>query len=122
MMTGQFEIHAQNREGAELIGATEIHYRRSIKCATERDVSRDELEVYDVVVPGYTTTQWPVIPQVPEELPLGRLPKWLRKERRADKRAWRALGLVFKTTPRFDPEYFDPLPEVPAAQLSSGGD
>jgi hypothetical protein len=120
MKVGSFVIQAENRASAEVLNATEIRYRRSLKCSCLNDGSDHVVELYDIIVPGCTNTQWPVKPQAPEEACLGPIPKWLRQQRRADKRAWRALGQVFRCTPRFEREFFDPLPEVPVAELSAG--
>jgi hypothetical protein len=119
MFQGRFVVQAENRAGAELVGATEIHYHRAMKPTDPNDPPESELELYDVIVPGYKNTEWPVAPQTPPPERLGRIPKWLRQQRRADKKAWRHLGQVFKCTPRFDPEYFDSLPDVPPAELGT---
>jgi hypothetical protein len=119
MSTSPFVVEAWNKDGAELISSTEIRYRRTMKIQVPREDGIDDMELYDVTVPGYEDTQLPFVPEdeVPERL--GPLPRWLRHERKEDRRRWRQIRQLFQQIDPFIPEYFHHVPDVPQADLSA---
>lgn len=66
------------------------------------DVNRANGSNFEIAIPK---TQY-------EEEPRRHLPKWLRQEMKNDKKAWKQIHRVLKQTPKYQPEYFSPLPEV----------
>lgn len=71
-----------------------------------------ELYLYDVNMANGSNIEIALPKTQYEEEPRRHLPKWIRQEMKNDKKAWKQIHRVLKQTPKYQPEYFSPLPEV----------
>ncbi|OHT08549.1 hypothetical protein TRFO_22888 [Tritrichomonas foetus] len=97
--------------------AATIKYHRKLIEQKNPEIPMKELFMYDVEIPNVENTEI-VVPKIyyEEEPARKHLPKWIRNEVARDKKAWRQYHQALKRTPKYAPEYFEPLPEVKPAQ------
>jgi hypothetical protein len=97
---------------------TRVGYRRTVAVKDSAEEKPMELHVFDVAMAGAGKTQVVLMDEDEEVHFRGRLRAWARKQRRHEKNEWRKIRDMFKSTPLWDPEYFEPLPEVPRAAVA----
>lgn len=91
-------------------------YHRKLFSQKSPDDPLNEINLYDVKFSNNERIELPVPKSQYEEEPRRHLPKWIRKEMKNDKKAWKQIHRNLKQTPKYQPEYFSPLPEVEHVQ------
>ena len=113
----EFRVYEDHGDTFELTEETTIrHHRKMFPKDETTGVQR--VHLYDINIPGEEKpTEMIFVPEIHPQEETFRTPGWLRKEKKRDKRAWRQIHATFRRTEKWAPEYFEPLPEVPKAEL-----
>jgi hypothetical protein len=88
-----------------------VGYRRTI-AVEEKPM---ELHVFDIAMAGEGRTQVVLMDRDEDAGFRGTPAAWSRRQRRHEKNEWQKIRELFKSTPLWDTEDFEPLPEVPRA-------
>ena len=108
-----FETYGDDEE----FNAT-INYHRKVFYQKSPEDPLKELYLYNFELPDDEKFEIAVPKVRYEEEPRKHLPKWIRKEIKQDKRAWKQIHQTLKHTPKYAPEYFTPLPKVEKAVVN----
>ena len=107
-----FSVYADD---TEINNATiSFHHKLFETIHPEKPVK--EMYLYDIDIPEVDKTEIVVPKTYYEDQPLTTIPKWLRKEVKKDKRAWRQIHQTLRRNPKYDPPHFEPLPKVEPAE------